>query len=128
MSGPGSVCRGSRQPTKGRAVVDRCVCHQVPFTHVRELHARGLSLEQIAQQTRCGTGCGLCQPYLAIVCATGRTRMGLMNPAQIAAVLAAARTASVGAVAPHAGSAAAGNPPACPNDHAGGMPSPNCAS
>jgi bacterioferritin-associated ferredoxin len=75
-------------------MVDRCVCHHVPFTTVLELHAQGLSLPQIVERTRCGTGCGLCQPYLQLVCASGRARLPLMSPAQIAAALARLEQAS----------------------------------
>lgn len=74
----------------------------MPFDHIRDLLAQGLALPQIVEQTRCGTGCGLCQPYLQIVAATGRTRLPIMSPAQIAAVLAAAKTRTP--TAPVAGS------------------------
>ena len=73
----------------------------MPFDHIRDLLAQGLALPQIVEQTRCGTGCGLCQPYLQIVAATGRTRLPIMSPAQIAAVLAAAKART--ATAPVAG-------------------------
>lgn len=67
--------------------VDRCVCHHVPFTLVKDLHAKGLSLPQIVDQTQCGTGCGLCEPYLRLVCLTGYTRLPIMSPTRIEAAV-----------------------------------------
>jgi bacterioferritin-associated ferredoxin len=73
----------------------------VPFTLVRDLHASGLSLPQIVERTNCGTGCGLCEPYVRVVCATGRTRIPLMSPTQLEAVLARAEAASATAQQSH---------------------------
>lgn len=74
----------------------------MPFTLVRDLHASGLSLPQIVDRTNCGTGCGLCEPYLRVVCATGRTRIPLMSPTQLQALLARAEAAPATAQHAHA--------------------------
>jgi hypothetical protein len=62
-------------------VVDRCVCHQVPFEVVRrraaELRAEGIDgeaelLERLAAELKCTTGCGMCRPYVKLTLRTGR--------------------------------------------------------
>jgi bacterioferritin-associated ferredoxin len=60
--------------------VDRCVCHEVPFAHLLELHrSEGLSLEQLSERTGCCTGCTSCEPYVKIALATGETDLPVMN-------------------------------------------------
>lgn len=63
-------------------MVDRCVCHDVPFYRVLELRREGLSLNQIVEQTRCTTGCGLCASYVRQACKTGQCRLPVMSTAQ----------------------------------------------
>ncbi len=62
--------------------VDRCVCHQVPFTTLNEMVRRGHDVEtQSAEQihaalsakTKCSTGCGMCKPYILRMIETGQT-------------------------------------------------------
>jgi NAD(P)H-nitrite reductase large subunit len=38
------------------------------------------TLEQIAQSTNCGTGCGLCRPYLQRMLDTGETAFAWVPP------------------------------------------------
>jgi len=63
--------------------VDRCVCHEVSFTHlipiVERCRAEGISdenqiLDQLRAQTGCTTGCSLCEPYIRQMIRTGQTR------------------------------------------------------
>lgn len=69
-------------------MVNRCICHDVPFQRVAQLSREGLTLDAIRERTGCGTGCGMCEPYLRVVCATGRTAVPVLTPAQAAAVMA----------------------------------------
>ena len=60
--------------------VDRCVCHNVPFTRLIRLHREtGARLEDLQQQTGCGTGCGLCIPYIQLAIKTGRAELPVMS-------------------------------------------------
>jgi len=53
--------------------VDRCICHDVPFEEaVRVTRHEGLSLAQLEHRLGCGTGCGLCRPYLRRALRTGQ--------------------------------------------------------
>lgn len=55
-------------------MVDRCVCHDVTFAELlRLVDERGLSLEELQEETGCGTGCGTCLPYIDIVLETRQT-------------------------------------------------------
>ncbi|MFN9993839.1 MAG: bacterioferritin-associated ferredoxin [Phycisphaerales bacterium] len=51
--------------------VNRCVCHEVTFREISELAKRGLSFEQIKDQTGCSTGCGSCEWYARLAALTG---------------------------------------------------------
>lgn len=53
--------------------IDRCICHGVPFEEaVRATRQEGLSLKQLEDRLGCGTGCGLCRPYLRRALRTGQ--------------------------------------------------------
>lgn len=66
---------GSNDESTG-AVVTRCVCHDVSFEKVRRFAAghHGCTLSMLRDEFGCGTGCGLCVPFLRLMLATGRTR------------------------------------------------------
>jgi bacterioferritin-associated ferredoxin len=54
--------------------IDRCVCMDRSFAEAVEVSRReGLSLSQIETRMGCGTGCGLCRPYLRRALRTGQT-------------------------------------------------------
>jgi len=46
--------------------VDRCLCWEVPFAFIREQVEAGAlsSFEEIQDAFGCGTGCGMCAPYI----------------------------------------------------------------
>lgn len=53
--------------------IDRCVCHDVTFERALEVSKqRSLSLDQLADELGCTTGCGSCEPYLRRCLATGQ--------------------------------------------------------
>lgn len=68
--------------------VDRCICHDVPFTRIAALRAAGCTFEEVREQTKCCTGCTLCEPYVRLTLETGRTEFAVMTPAEVEAVLA----------------------------------------
>lgn len=64
------------------AIVDRCVCHEVPLTKIRaridELTSVGsvpedMLIARLAGELKCTTGCGMCEPYVRLTIRTGRT-------------------------------------------------------
>lgn len=65
-------------------MVNRCICHNVPFATVAAMARDGRSLAEISQQTNCGMGCGLCRPYLWVVLTTGATNIPVLSPSQAA--------------------------------------------
>jgi bacterioferritin-associated ferredoxin len=53
--------------------IDRCVCVERSFAEAIELSRReGLTLPQLESRLGCGTGCGLCRPYLRRALRTGQ--------------------------------------------------------
>jgi bacterioferritin-associated ferredoxin len=53
--------------------IDRCICHGVAFEEaVRTARSEALSLSQLEDRLSCGTGCGLCRPYLRRALRTGQ--------------------------------------------------------
>ncbi len=69
--------------------VDRCVCHDVTFAELRELVDAGVTdLEGLARHTGCGTGCGLCVPYIRVMLRTGQTVLPVLSAAEFRALIA----------------------------------------
>lgn len=82
--------------------VDRCVCHAVSFAELIGL-ARSLTggppvidseamLRDLAERTRCGTGCGACRPYIRLALLTGDARLRPMTTAVLHARIAEAES------------------------------------
>lgn len=66
--------------------VDRCVCHGVTFRELKGLSERvGGGFAELSERTGCGTGCGLCRPYIEAMLRTGRTEFGVGEPETILA-------------------------------------------
>jgi bacterioferritin-associated ferredoxin len=72
--------RGDGQDPIKRDVSDesvtRCVCHDVTFEQMRQFVGSnpGCTIAALRDRFGCGTGCGLCVPFLRLMLATGRTR------------------------------------------------------
>lgn len=61
--------------------VDRCVCRGVTFEEVKALaEIVGPDFDELSERTRCGTGCGMCKPYILIMLLTGETCLPVMRP------------------------------------------------
>jgi NAD(P)H-nitrite reductase large subunit len=55
--------------------IDRCICHKATFAAMlawRERHPKA-GFEELQREFRCGTGCGLCAPYVRRALRTGAT-------------------------------------------------------
>jgi bacterioferritin-associated ferredoxin len=63
-------------------VVSACICHRRSFRELRKLAERGgwRTVEQITAETGCGSGCGLCLPYLKRMLETGETELPILEP------------------------------------------------
>jgi bacterioferritin-associated ferredoxin len=62
-----------------RKPIRACLCHRHTFAELKEMAAeRGwTTIEQIAANTGCTTGCGLCRPYIVRMLETGETAFAL---------------------------------------------------
>ena len=60
--------------------VKACICHEMSFAEMKILsEERNFdTVEDVMQATDCGTGCGLCRPYIEKMLATGETEMELI--------------------------------------------------
>lgn len=62
-------------------MVTRCICHDVLFAELIALAAReGLDFAALRDRTGCGTGCGMCEPYIHAALRTGRAAQPVMPP------------------------------------------------
>jgi len=54
--------------------IDRCVCFGVPFEEISAWATAhpGCTFADAQQRFRCGTGCGLCAPYVRRALRTGQ--------------------------------------------------------
>jgi bacterioferritin-associated ferredoxin len=61
-------------------LVTQCLCHVFTFAQLKVLaDTNGLrSVEEITALTGCGSGCGLCRPYIARMLETGETEMDVL--------------------------------------------------
>lgn len=68
--------------------IDRCFCHKVPFTQLKQLIDNGVGddIDELSRQTRCGTSCGICLPYIKLVIQTGQTSLPVLSTQQFEAL------------------------------------------
>jgi len=78
--------------------IDRCYCRQLLFADL-DLIAREsrCTLDELCDRTGCGTGCGLCVPYLRVMLATGRTDLPVLSAVEVERLCAGAAARSDGA-------------------------------
>lgn len=61
--------------------VTKCVCAGVAFSEwLRIKRETGATMEQMAERTGCGEGCGMCRPYLEVVARTGEVSLPPLLP------------------------------------------------
>jgi NAD(P)H-nitrite reductase large subunit len=64
--------------------VDHCVCHDVTFAElIRLQQKKGATLDELRDETGCGTGCGLCIPYIRVALRLGEPRLPVMSDAEL---------------------------------------------
>ena len=61
--------------------VNRCICHDVPFTDLWAMLQDDPkpTLHELARRTGCGTGCGMCVPYIKRMMESGETDLPVMS-------------------------------------------------
>ena len=54
--------------------IDRCVCHDATLAEMKAWCARnpGAGFKDVQDEFACGTGCGLCAPYVRRMLRTGQ--------------------------------------------------------
>ncbi len=62
--------------------VRACLCYPYTFVELKELaEAHGWAMvDDITRAVGCGSGCGLCRPYLAKMLQTGETAFAILPP------------------------------------------------
>jgi NAD(P)H-nitrite reductase large subunit len=89
--------------------VTRCVCHNLAFDALKAVADEGgLDFDALRERTGACTACGMCEPYIRLMLATGETRFRVLNTAGAKAALARH------AAARRAGAEASAAPPAPP--------------
>lgn len=63
-------------------MVTRCICYEVPLSEVANRAKQGQGFDEISTATGCCQGCGMCEPYVRVTIATGRTNLPIMSKAQ----------------------------------------------
>lgn len=65
-------------------MVDRCICRNVTFAELKQLADAGIrDIDELSRRTGCGTGCGLCIPYVRVVVVSGVTELPVMIRQQL---------------------------------------------
>ena len=55
-------------------LITMCVCQRMSFDRLLPLaREKGWDMDDIARETLCGAGCGLCRPYIREMLKTGKT-------------------------------------------------------
>ena len=69
--------------------ITRCVCLDILFTEIAALHReQGLDFDAICDRTGCCTGCSMCEPYVRLTIATGRTRYPILDSREVREAMA----------------------------------------
>jgi bacterioferritin-associated ferredoxin len=64
--------------------VTRCVCHRLSFDDLKAVAAsQGIGYDELKRQTRCASGCGMCEPYIRLMLITGETSFRVLTAAAI---------------------------------------------
>lgn len=72
----------------GNLAVDRCICHQVSFEELAQLAGEvGAKFDALRERTNCGSGCGMCIPYIRLMLATCKTDLPIMATEELERML-----------------------------------------
>ncbi|MBI1190737.1 MAG: hypothetical protein GC200_08685 [Tepidisphaera sp.] len=68
--------------------VDRCICRDVSFARIQRVAQEiGPELSKLREATGCGSGCGMCVPYIKRMLITGKTNVPVMTHREIEALV-----------------------------------------
>jgi NAD(P)H-nitrite reductase large subunit len=69
--------------------VDRCVCMDVYFHELLELHRNeGLGMDELIRRTGCCTGCTTCEPYVRLTLQSGEVVHPVLSPSEVSSIMA----------------------------------------
>jgi len=61
--------------------VTRCVCHDVTLVQLKAFaDEHACDFAALRREFGCGSGCGLCEPYVRAMLRTGRTSFAVDDP------------------------------------------------
>lgn len=68
--------------------VNRCVCRNISFARIAAAaQVVGHDLAKLSETTGCGTGCGMCLPYIKRMLQSGCANVPVMTHQEIADIL-----------------------------------------
>lgn len=99
VRGHNDLAKSAHTPTlnadvhsEGPMSVSMCVCHNITFDDLKGMALTDAStFETLRERTGCGSGCGMCEPYIRLMLKTGQTRFRPLTRLSIARVMAEAR-------------------------------------
>jgi bacterioferritin-associated ferredoxin len=72
--------------------VTHCVCHNISFEQLKRLaDEQRLDIDGLREQTKCCSGCGMCEPYVRLMLSTGKTRFPVLRRYAIEQIMQEAR-------------------------------------
>ena len=54
-------------------MVNRCICFDTTFAEILRRLEDGQSIDDIVDETGCGSGCSMCQPYIKLTILTNQS-------------------------------------------------------
>lgn len=73
---------------RAQTLVTRCVCRDLPFENLlATARENELDFEALRDRTGCCTGCSMCEPYVRLTLATGRTAHPVLDGPAVRAAL-----------------------------------------
>ncbi len=77
----------SEQP-EAQSMVTRCVCRDLLFKELLDFaRANDLDFAALCDAAGCCTGCSMCEPYVRLTLATGRTAHPILDGPALSAAL-----------------------------------------
>jgi len=71
-------------------MVTHCLCHDRSFAELKRLSGGAggaVDLETLKARTGCCTGCRMCEPYVRLMLATGRTEFAVLDAVECARIM-----------------------------------------
>jgi bacterioferritin-associated ferredoxin len=68
--------------------IHRCVCHDIEFADLKRLaDSLNLDIQGLKQAANCSTSCGMCEPYIRLMLATGKVKFPILRPTAIESLI-----------------------------------------